>query len=580
MAPDELAIVRPTRAGSRPRPIGDESFRRAVGRSSLSWVRTVGHDRPGRPSLARARLPALSRRAFVKVYVAGATPASAAAAARHLTYIARDGVERSGGRGVLYGPEGPALAAAFRTPRPREKRQFRLTISPEDGYELDLTAFVRRFMARVEEDLGQRLEWAAVNHHDTGHAHAHVVLRGVDRDGFEVRLDRRYMFHGLRWRAQTIATEELGPRLAQEAERWQEVTRERYTVLDRELALRERDHEVSVRAGAAPEPPPGLAEGLLVARLAHLERYRLAHRKSVTSWILTPGWAETLQEIEARCGIVERMHQTLHSDPARYRIVFPGRKLEPTPADRGPVLTGRVVRSGPWDERRGNFYVVLETPAGSGYQLSVDARSAECLRTGDLVSFATRPERPRRPGTPRYHVELRKLALGIDEQVPYRGPVWLDTVRSAPLAVYGFGVEVRRALQRRDSELRSLGIDPSGREHIGRLGALERLALGREIARRTGETFLERTPATFRGRVDLAGNRSIAPLAIVSDGSRFILVAATRELRLRLGSRVTLECRFDFASAFRGVPQGHTIGLSLPVPAIEHELDVPERCIG
>ena len=36
----------------------------------------------------------------------------------------------------------------------------------EDGAELDLTAYVRSYMARVEKDLGQPLEWAAVNHYD------------------------------------------------------------------------------------------------------------------------------------------------------------------------------------------------------------------------------------------------------------------------------------------------------------------------------------------------------------------------------------------------------------------------------
>ena len=34
-------------------------------------------------------------------------------------------------------------------------------------------------MATVERDLGRKLEWAAVNHYDTGHPHAHLVVRGV-----------------------------------------------------------------------------------------------------------------------------------------------------------------------------------------------------------------------------------------------------------------------------------------------------------------------------------------------------------------------------------------------------------------
>ena len=74
-------------------------------------------------------------------------------------------------------------------------------------------------MARVEKDLGQRLEWAAVNHHDTDHPHAHIVVRGVDARGREVRFDREYISNGLRWRAQELATQELGPRTELEVRR-------------------------------------------------------------------------------------------------------------------------------------------------------------------------------------------------------------------------------------------------------------------------------------------------------------------------------------------------------------------------
>lgn len=615
MVPNELAIVRPKPGRGRQIPIGDDRFRRAVRRSSLSWVRRAEHHRPGRlPRIEVRASREHSRRAFLKVYVAPATPQSAAALARHIRYIARDGVERDGSRGVLYGADGPALAAAVRSPRRGEKRHFRLTISPEDGYELDLRVYVRRLMAQVERDLGQRLEWAAVNHHDTGHAHAHVVVRGVDCDGFEVTLGRHYMLHGLRRRAQAIATEELGPRLPQELERRREVTEERYTSLDRELARRERDHQVNVQAGSAPRSPLGHTNGLLVARLAHLERYRLAHRQSATSWLLTPKWAETLQDIEARGQIVEQIHQALRGDPARYRIVFPGQKLEPMPTDGGPVLTGRVVRTGPWDQRRGNFYVDLETPAGSGYRLSLDARSAEGLRAGDLACFATRPERARRRGMTRHYLAVRRLGLELEEQVFYRGPVWLDTLRGTPLAVYGFGAEVRRAMERRDGELCAIGIDPVDCSRIGRLQELERRDVGREIAARTGKTFLGETAGVFRGRIELAGNRSIRPLAIVSDRSRFVLVPATRELRVRLGRDVTfephfevdrgttLESRFDLGRAstperartralavdldphridpLRPMTPGRSVDRTMRRLAIDREVDAPELHAG
>ena len=126
---------------------------RAVRRAVSGARRSRTDVRPPRPQ---------SRRVVVKARFVKMTRSGAKAAALHLRYIERDGVERDGSKGVLYGPDGPARAESFEEPRPHEKHQFRIIVSPEDGAELDLTAYVRSYMARVEKDLGQRLEWAAV----------------------------------------------------------------------------------------------------------------------------------------------------------------------------------------------------------------------------------------------------------------------------------------------------------------------------------------------------------------------------------------------------------------------------------
>ena len=64
-----------------------------------------------------------------------------------------------------------------------ERHQFRLIIAAEDGAKFaDLKPFIRDLMAKMEEDLGIKLDWVAVDHHNTGHAHAHVVNRGRDEN--------------------------------------------------------------------------------------------------------------------------------------------------------------------------------------------------------------------------------------------------------------------------------------------------------------------------------------------------------------------------------------------------------------
>jgi type IV secretory pathway VirD2 relaxase len=38
-------------------------------------------------------------------------------------------------------------------------------------------------MARMEEELGTKLDWVAADHRDTAHPHTHIILRGKDDRG-------------------------------------------------------------------------------------------------------------------------------------------------------------------------------------------------------------------------------------------------------------------------------------------------------------------------------------------------------------------------------------------------------------
>jgi type IV secretory pathway VirD2 relaxase len=386
---DDLPIFRP-RLGRGPRPSAREpTLRNALLRGlrrSAALART-------RATAAAARYGASARRVVIKAHVARLTASGAKAAALHLRYIQRDGVERDGSKGSLYDAQGSARPGAFEEPRPGENHQFRLIISPEDASELDLTAFVRRLMTRVQRDLGRDLDWAAVNHHDTDHPHAHVVLRGVDRDGREVRLDRAYISNGLRWRAQEIATEELGPRRESDIRRahTKELAAERFTSLDRELARRLDGDRVRV---GRDQSRGTVDDALLVGRLEHLETLRLAERVSRAEWALAARWQETLRAWGARGDIIKQIHAVISGDPARYRILRSGEPLEPDRADgtRARVVTGRVAGKGLSDELKGPYYAVVETPAGHAYHVPLDPRSADALRQGDWVSLRSEPE--------------------------------------------------------------------------------------------------------------------------------------------------------------------------------------------
>src|SRR3546814_17868545 len=74
----------------------------------------------------------------------------------------------------------------------------------------DLKPLTRRLMARVEEDLGTKLDWVAVDHYNTGHPHTHVIVRGKDERGKDMIIARDYISHGLRERASELVDLEIG----------------------------------------------------------------------------------------------------------------------------------------------------------------------------------------------------------------------------------------------------------------------------------------------------------------------------------------------------------------------------------
>jgi type IV secretory pathway VirD2 relaxase len=596
--PYELPIFRPRFGNRGPRASDRQSASLHI--AVLALMRR-GARRQGRAGGAHLRG---ARRVIVKAHVVRLTPSGAKAAKLHLRYIERDGVEKDGAKGVLYDASGPAQRETFEQPRAGERHQFRLIVSPEDAGELDLTEYVRTLMGRVERDLGRKLEWAAVNHFDTDHPHAHLVVRGVDKDGRELRLDRTYISSGLRLRAQELATEELGPRREQDIERTRakEITQERFTSLDRELERRSAGDRLQVRG-----PQPRASDSMLVGRLEHLEQMRLAERTAPNQWVLAQGWQQALRQLGSQGDILKQIHAAVSvGDPVRYHVVRAGQALQPD-ASEAPVVTGRVAKKGLSDELRGAFYAVVETPSGSAYHVPLDARSAESLHPGDIVSLTTKPEAAVRPvdrqiaevaavrggvydlalapapdaeravrrlrdlerialaspagpnrwkiapnllddlerrhrdAPPRHRLLMHRQPLPLEAQVRNPGPVWLDRIDTASLAPHGLGAEVHRAIERRREALRHIGIAPDDPNRMAKLRELERAAVGREVAANLRQRFVPNTPSDFRGRVvGTQASPTGTCYAVVTDGGRFVLVKSTPSLRALQGKGVIL----------------------------------------
>jgi uncharacterized protein DUF3363/relaxase-like protein len=298
-------------------------------------------------------------------------------ATRHLAYLERDGVERDGSPGRLYGSDDKFSADEFRERLPEEKRQFRFIVSPEDGARLDLTELARQLMRQVEKDTGRRLIWAAVNHYDTDNPHVHIVVRGVDRDGDDLRIDRGYLAHGMRWRAQEMLTRELGRRseLHVSAEWDAEVRREGFTEIDRAI-VQNSSPDGSLSLSNLLKAPDGERQACL-DRLQTLEEMELATRESAGVWRLADGWKGFLiqrgEDLEAR----GRLRALVGDEVSRYQVL---RRENPV-----PVAEGVVVAMGLHDELSGEMFAAIKTASGQGYYLRLPPPVAEKLQQGDVV---------------------------------------------------------------------------------------------------------------------------------------------------------------------------------------------------
>jgi hypothetical protein len=189
-------------------------------------------------SAARHRL---ARRVVVKARVVHQRGPSGRSPKAHLIYLQRDGAGQEHGQGELYNARETGLDRdAFLERCEDDRHHFRLIVSPEDGDKLqDLQAYTRDLMRQVEQDLGTRLDWVAVDHHNTGHPHSHILIRGVDEDGKTLLIARDYMAHGFRLRAAELVTLELGQQTELEIQTklQNEVGQKRFTRLDRAAVL-------------------------------------------------------------------------------------------------------------------------------------------------------------------------------------------------------------------------------------------------------------------------------------------------------------------------------------------------------
>ncbi|MDX2264795.1 MAG: DUF3363 domain-containing protein [Hyphomicrobiales bacterium] len=301
--------------------------------------------------------PKGARRVVVKARIARHRGANLKAAKVHLRYLQRDGVTREGEGGLLYDKASDATdGKRFMARSEGERHQFRLIVAPEDGEKLpELKPVIRDLMAGMERDLGTKLEWVAVDHFNTGHPHAHVIIRGKTDRGKDLVISPAYISHAIRLNAQKLVTLELGPETA--LERLNRVRRETarhgYTALDaRILKTAERG------IWTAPAGTPNETRVHLIARLKTLSTLGLAEEKRRGVFAIQPSTAEKLCDLGRRQEAYERVRRALTeaglSRPSQTVTLFDAAKA-------GDSIRGKIVATGLADDLSDRHYAVIES---------------------------------------------------------------------------------------------------------------------------------------------------------------------------------------------------------------------------
>ncbi|WP_395117819.1 DUF3363 domain-containing protein [Rhodanobacter sp. FW102-FHT14D06] len=314
-------------------------------------------------------LSANARRATVKVRLVYLKQAGARSTVTHLRYIEREGVGREGEPGRAYSTAADeADLAAFEERGRGDRHQFRFIVSPEDGAELgDLHTYTRHLMARMEADLGTRLDWVAVDHWNTDNPHTHIVLRGKDDTGRDLIISQAYLTRGLRERAAELATEWLGPRTELEIQRAlaREVKQERWTSLDRTLQREAVDGQVHVER--LNEPWPHRRREMLIGRLQHLQRMGLASQPQAGAWVIHVEAEPTLRAMGERGDIIRSMQRAMGGTQRELAVFESG--------GDGRAFVGRVAAKGLADELYEKGYLVVDGTDGKAHYVTLPPRT-------------------------------------------------------------------------------------------------------------------------------------------------------------------------------------------------------------
>ncbi|TKW65089.1 MAG: DUF3363 domain-containing protein [Paracoccus denitrificans] len=539
-AAQKAGHVSPSRSGAGPvRNRGGASFGRGSNRFGKSRIFA-----PSRRVVVAARVARHKGRAY-----------RSAPLTRHLAYLKREGVSRKGEKGLAFDAASDrADDLGFAERCEEDRHHFRFIVSPEDAGEMaDLKGFTRDLVRQMEADLGTKLDWVAVDHWNTDNPHVHLLVRGADDQGGDLVISRDYISSGLRSRAEDLVALELGPKPEHEIRNAleNEISADRWTRIDREIQYRADDLGlIDLRPDAKGPNDPALRR-LMIGRLQHLRKMRLASEGAPGEWMIGMEAERTLRDLGTRGDIIKTMHRAFAARGEDRGVA----EFAAAGADARSPIIGRLVETGLHNELTGEAYAVIDGTDGRAHHVRFRGFEAfdHAPREGGIVEV----RRFGGPDDPRSTLVLANRSdIDLQAQITAPGATWLDhrlvERDRMPLAMGGFGQEVREAMEARANHLIDEGFAkrPGQRLNLQRnlLATLRRReldAVGERVASETGLPHLhakvgEHVSGTYRRQMILSSGRYAMIEGIGPDGGPgFQLVPWSREIEKRLGQHVS-----------------------------------------
>lgn len=267
-----------------------------------------------------------------------------------------------------------------------DERMWKVILSPENGIDIDLKEHAKIFMQKLENDLGRKLDWVAIDHYNTDQFHLHFCIRGVDKEGKTFQIDPEY-FKEMREISRDHLTQKLGLRSDDYIiERRQKMINAKHvTELDRIIQKGLNSNNfINIQHGSN-RLIDQATRLQLMARLEFLESMGLAQKDTTVTWQVNPTFIDYLRFVQEQNDVLKMLNK--HRD----NIIDKDLPLIVNRLpNQGDKIIGRVVGTGV-NERHEDFrYIFIEGIDGQNHFVTANAkimrmRDNRDLANGDIV---------------------------------------------------------------------------------------------------------------------------------------------------------------------------------------------------